>query len=260
MKACIHNFFLSGCLLYLPAAVAGLAGWRTLRNLFFLSAVLFILLSAVVRFYYHWPLMCLFQEPYLISLFVALVAVYLYAKKDKASGIAVGVFSAALSVFTFLFPGDIYISFVKTNSWWAYLFSVSSSLSRAAYLSSGIVALMFLWQKNFTGNDAAMTLKKYGLVRNLIIAGFAFHSLSMFCGALWSYVGWGAPIQWESRLFLGMIGVWFYYSFFLHLHLESGASRKTLLYAAFAGGIFAFVFTFLPDTGVFYFRGFIRWG
>lgn len=262
MKDLIHNFFLAGCILYAPAIIAGLAGWKKMRNLFFLSAVAFILLSAAVRIYYNWPLMCLFQEPYFISLFIALIALYylLVGEEERcgiiAGGLAAGGLAALLAVFTLLFPGDIYTSFVKTNSIFAYLFSVSSSLARAAYLSSAVLALGFLSDNIFAGKP--LKEPAYGSVRNLIIIGFASHSVSMFCGALWSYAGWGAPIQWESRLFLGMVGVWFYYSFFLHLHLEGGASRKTLLYASFAGGLLAFVFTFLPDTGAFCFRGFIR--
>jgi len=257
MKYLIHNLFLSGCILYAPAIIAGLAGWKKLRNLFFLAAAAFILLSAVVRFYYHWPLTNLFQEPYLITLFVALIALYyLLVGGEERCGMIAGGLASLLAVFTFLFPGDIYTSFVKTNSIFAHLFSISSSLARAAYLSSAVLALGFLPDNIFAGKP--LKEAAYGSVRNLIIIGFASHSVSMFCGALWSYAGWGAPIQWESRLFLGMVGVWFYYSFFLHLHLEGGASRKTLLYASFAGGLLAFVFTFLPDTGAFCFRGFIR--
>jgi len=80
MKELIHNLFLSGCILYFPAIVAALAGWKTARNLFYLAAVALVFLSAVVRIYYNWPLMCLFQEPYLISLFVAIITLYLYAR------------------------------------------------------------------------------------------------------------------------------------------------------------------------------------
>ncbi len=257
MKALVHNLFLAGCLFYLPAVVAALSGWKILRNLFFLAAVVSMLLSAIIRIHYNWPLMCLFQEPYFISLFVALIAVYLYARKDETSCITMGVFSAALSVFTFLFPGDIYSSFVKTNSLFAHFFSVSSSLARALYLSSGALATRCLLDRVLPGGIAQEPLNR-GLIKNLVIAGFAAQSVGIFCGALWSYIGWGFPVQWKSHIFLGMVGVWFYYSFFLHLHLEGGASRKAILYAASAGTFITLFFSFLPDTGIFNFRGFIR--
>lgn len=257
MRALIHNFFLAGCLLYFPAIVAGLIGRKILRNIFFLAAVSFVLLSAVLRLYYNWPLVCLFQEPYLISLFTALTAVFLYLKMDKKSGIAVGFFAVVLSGFTFLFPGDIYNSFVKTNSLTAHFFSIFSSLARAAYLSSGALGTWCLL-RDISPDNVAQESPGRRLVRDLAIAGFTFQSIGIFCGALWSYVGWGFPVQWRSHLFLGLVGVWFYYSFFLHLHLEGGGNRKTILYAASAGGFLVFFFSFLPDTGVFNLRGVLR--
>ena len=247
MKGLIYNLFLSGCILYFPAIVAAMAGWKRLRNLFYLAAVALVFLSAVVRVYYNWPLLCLFQEPYLISLFVAIITLYLYARKDERSVVAAGILSVAISIFTLLFPGDIYTSFVKTNSLFAHLFSVLSSLARAAYMCSAALSLWMLIAGTFSGNE----IKGSGqvLIKNLIIAGFALHSVGMFFGALWSYAGWGIPVQWESHLFLGMAGVWFFYSFYLHLHLAGRVKRESLSLAASLGGILVFIFTFLPDTG-----------
>lgn len=253
MKSLIHNFFLSGCILYLPAIAAALAGWKTARNILYAIAAALFLLSAIARVYYNWPLMCLFQEPYLISLFAAVIALYLSVRKSEISAIAAGVLSAAVSIVALLFPGDIYSSFVKTNSVFAHLFSLSSSFARAAYLSSAALSLCALAADILPGDREKGPAQ--GVIRNLIIAGFAFHSVGMFCGALWSYAGWGTPIQWESHIFLGMAGVWFYYSFFLHLHLEGGVSRRITLYSASAGGVLSFLFTFLPDTGAFHPRG-----
>jgi hypothetical protein len=252
----IHDFFLTGCILYLPAALAGLAGWKRLRNLFFLAAAAFLMMSAMVRIIYNWPLMCLFQEPYFVSLFVAVIAVLLYVGNKKTSGVAVGILSAVLSFFVLLFPGDIYSSFVKTNFLLAHFFSVFSSLARAAYLSSGVIAMLCL-SGQFFPVDPTQEPPNQALIRSLVIVGFASQSIGMFCGAVWSYAGWGFPVRWESPLFLGMVGVWFYYSFFLHLHLEGGVNRKAILYAASVGAVLVFLFSFLPDTGVFNLRGFI---
>jgi len=46
-----------------------------------------------------------------------------------------------------------------------------------------------------------------------------------------------------------MAGVWFFYSFYLHLHLAGRVKRASLSLAASLGGILVFIFTFLPDTG-----------
>lgn len=256
MKAYIHNFFLAGCLLYGPAIVAALAGWKRLRNLAFLCVATCLFLSAALRIYYHWPLMCLFQEPYLISLFAVLIALYYFLTGDERSGVITGGIAALVAVFAFLFPGDIYASFVKTNSLFASLFSLASSLARAAYLCSGALALGWLWVRlRFPPTLQEQYRRPIG---PLIVLGFASQSLGMFCGALWAYVGWGTPIQWESPLLLGMAGVWFWYSFFLHLHLDGGMKHQSVPYVASLGGILAFVFTFLPDTGTFHLQGFMR--
>ena len=258
MKNIIHNLFFAGCILYIPAVAAALAGWKMARNVFYLTAVTFVFLSAAARIYYNWPLMCLFQEPYLISLFIAVIAFCLCVRRNEKSAVAVGGIAVAVSIFTLLFPGDIYTSFVKTNSLFAYLFSLFSSFARAAYLASAVLAALFLAAGRFGVDRLNHENDDDLLIRNLIIAGFACQSAAMFCGGLWSYVGWGSPVPWESYLLPGMAGVWFYCSFYLHLHLAGGVSRRGILYAAALGGVLSFIFTFLPDTGTFNFRGIIR--
>jgi hypothetical protein len=148
--------------------------------------------------------MCLFQEPYLISLFAVLIALYYFLTGDERSGVITGGIAALLAVFALLFPGDIYASFVKTNSLFAYLFSLASSLARAAYLCSGALALGWLWVRlRFPPTLQEQYRRPIG---PLIVLGFASQSLGMFCGALWAYVGWGTPIQWEYHLLWGWPG------------------------------------------------------
>ncbi len=255
MKALIHDLFFSGCILYLPAAACAMAGWKRWRNGIFISGMVLLFLSAIARACYNWPLVCLFQEPYLIALFIAVIAVCLY-RYDKSAVIATGLLSVAIAYIAFLFPGDIYTAFPKSNSVFSHLFSITSSLARAAYLCSAALALYSLtWTGNIQG-EGRRSLNR--VIANLVVVGFASHSIGMFFGGFWSYVGWGMPLHWESRIFLGMAGVWFYYSLYLHLHLAQKVGSNTVLLAACAGGILTFVFTFLPDTGAFHFQGMIR--
>ncbi len=255
MKALIHNLFFFGCILYLPAIACALARWTRWRNAVFLTAATLLLFSVLVRVRYNWPLVCLFQEPYLIALFIAGITVYLYGRDEKAA-LATGILSVTISYVAFLFPGDIYTAFPKTNSVFAHLFSISSSLARAAYLGSAALALYSLVSAGARQGEARRQLNR--MITNLVVVGFASHSVGMFFGGFWSYVGWGAPLQWESRLFLGMAGAWFYYSLYLHLHLSGRVGTLVTLFAACLGGFLSFVFTFLPDTGVFHFQGIIR--
>lgn len=256
MKALIHNLFLFACAACIPAAIFSMLGWRRLRNVIYLVAVSLMLASTAVRIAYNWPLMCLYQEPYLISLLLLLLPIHLYVKGDISSAIASGTAAVLVSFFSLLFPGDIYVSFVKTNSIFAHLFSLFSSFARAAYFCSAAISIRILLSRANSG--AGPSTADLGRTTNLIIAGFALHTLGMFCGGIWAYCGWGTPIQWESHLLLGMAGVWFYYAWFLHLHLAGNYSRRTMLCASFAGGVLTFLFAFLPDTGVFNFQGIIQ--
>jgi hypothetical protein len=256
MKALVHNLFFLGCVACIPMAAFAAAGWKTLRNLLYLVAVALFFLSLTARVYYNWPLMCLYQEPYIISLMLMAMPAYFCARRDRATATVAGALAIVVSFVTLLFPGDIYVSFVKTNSIFAHLFSATSSFARAAYLCSGAISIWLLLPRN--NADSGPRTADLNRINNLIVAGFAFHTLSMFSGGLWAYCGWGTPIQWESHLLLGMAGVWFYYAWFLHLHLAGSYSRRTMLCATFAGGILTFLFCFLPDTGVFNFQGFVQ--
>lgn len=219
MKPFIHNLFFLGCIFYLPVILCALAGWKRWRNSLYLAASALLFLSAAVRVYYNWPLVCLFQEPHLIALTTAVVT---------------GVLSMGIAYVALLFPGDIYTAFPKTNSAFARLFSLSSSLARAVYLCSAALALASIAT---TGtNRGKGGRQEQRLIGNLVILGFAAHSVSMFFGGFWSYVGWGGPLQWESRLFLDMAGIWFYYSLYLHLHLTRKVGSTTVLFAACLGG------------------------
>ncbi len=250
MRSLIYYLFLWSCILYIPAILSTAMGWKRLRNVFFVLGVGLMSSSYIIRVYYNWPLMGLFQEPYLISLFAAIITLYLYLhaeEEDRIYAVVTGTASVIISFYALLFPGDIYLSFVKTNSIFAHLFSVLSSLARAAYICSGALSLYVLIGGSFSG----VRIKNSGqvLIKNLIIVGFALHSVGMFFGGLWSYAGWGVPVQWESHLFLGIAGVWFFYSFYLHLHLAGRVKHKSLSLAASLGGILVFIFTFLPETG-----------
>jgi hypothetical protein len=112
MKALIHNLLLSGSILYIPVIVCALAGWKRWRNGLYLAVTSLLLLSAVVRVCYNWPLVCLFQEPYLVAFFTAVIAICFY-RCDEGTAIVIGILSMVISYVALLFPGDIYCHFQK---------------------------------------------------------------------------------------------------------------------------------------------------
>ncbi len=247
MRENLALLFLMGALLCTLAFFIAFFQMRKLRNIVFAGGILTMLLASILRIYLNWPLVYLFQEAYLISLFCGVISLYLivFQGMERMSIWFMGL-TAIIATYTCLFPADIYVSFVKTNSIFAHSFSIFSSAARSAYLVSFIVALYGLVRRDSAHGDELLRLNT-----NLIIAGFALQSVGMFSGGVWSFAGWGNPVQWQSPIFLGMAGVWFYYSWFLHLKIGNKSAKKSLLGASVLGGVLTMVFTFFPETGNF---------
>lgn len=249
MKECIFLSFVAGTIFYLLSATLAAFRFTKIRNIVFLTGTAAMLLSLSLRVYYNLPLMCLFQEPYIIVFAAGLITIYLFIfKYNDGLYFYSGAIAFLLALVTLFMPGDIYVSFRQTNSLFAHIFSFLSSFARAFYLCAGAMALRTvikgLEAEKFRASDNTLT-------GNMIIAGYCLHSVGMFSGGLWSYTGYGNPVQWQSHIFLGMAGVWLYYSWYLHFRLSSGRSSSSLSYSALAGGIVTFIFSFIPDTGKF---------
>jgi ABC-type transport system involved in cytochrome c biogenesis permease subunit len=81
--------------------------------------------------------------------------------------------------------------------------------------------------------------------------GFAFWTLSMFSGELWSYLGWGTPVVWDDPAITTVMATWFYYAYLLHLHLTgSWDIRSRTIYAA-VGAVVVLSLNCLPEWGPF---------
>ncbi|MFZ3073127.1 MAG: cytochrome c biogenesis protein CcsA [Thermodesulfobacteriota bacterium] len=61
-----------------------------------------------------------------------------------------------------------------------------------------------------------------------ILFGFFFFSVSMFSGAIWGYVAWGAYWMWEPKMLWSFI-VWFWYAGAMHLWYMKVTPRPTPL-------------------------------
>jgi ABC-type transport system involved in cytochrome c biogenesis permease subunit len=83
--------------------------------------------------------------------------------------------------------------------------------------------------------------------------GFAFWTLSMFTGELWSYLGWGTPVVWDDPAITTTMATWFFYICLLHLHLTgSWTARSRGVYTA-AGALVVLVLNCVPELGPFRF-------
>lgn len=76
-----------------------------------------------------------------------------------------------------------------------------------------------------------------------ILWGFFFFSASMFAGAVWAYLAWGAYWLWEPKVIWSFI-VWFYYAGAMHAYYVKKWRGKGLAIAT-VFGFFVVLFTYL---------------
>ena len=91
------------------------------------------------------------------------------------------------------------------------------------------------------------------MITSNIIWGYAFWTLSLFSGEIWSYLGWGTPVVWDDASFTTVMAIWFYYACFLHLHLLKSWDRKKIALFAFAGLPVIIFINFYTEMGRFCF-------
>lgn len=76
-----------------------------------------------------------------------------------------------------------------------------------------------------------------------VLWGFFFFSVSMFAGAVWGYLAWGAYWMWEPKILWSFI-VWFWYAGTLHVWYVRNWKGSGLSVAALLG-LFVVGFTYL---------------
>jgi|GEM_PF-5396964 len=248
MRENLSLLFFAGAVICLISFLISFIKTGRLRDFIFAGGVICMFISCLLKIVLNWPLVMLFQESYLISLICGFISVYvIFFKKFEKINLLLICCTVSVSLFSAFFPGDIFVSFVKTNTIFAHIFSVLSSGARAVYIVSFSLALYGVFGNN---NDSFKSIL-LSFNTNLIIAGFSMQCIGMFSGAMWSFVGWGNPVQWQSHIFLAMAGVWFYYSWYLHLKIGRKTDDCKLFKAALLGGALTILFTYIPDTGNF---------
>ena len=76
-----------------------------------------------------------------------------------------------------------------------------------------------------------------------ILWGFFFFSASMFAGAVWAYLAWGAYWLWEPKVIWSFI-IWFYYAGAMHAYYVKEWRGKGLAIVTVVG-FFVVLFTYL---------------
>lgn len=93
------------------------------------------------------------------------------------------------------------------------------------------------------GSQAESLRKFQDIAGRSILWGFFFFSASMFAGAVWAYLAWGAYWLWEPKVIWSFI-VWFYFAGAMHAWYVR-EWRGTGLSVATVIGFFVVLFTYL---------------
>lgn len=103
-------------------------------------------------------------------------------------------------------------------------------------------ALLYLIY-NATGREEEELRKFQDIASRSVLWGFCFFSASMFSGAVWGYLAWGAYWMWEPKIIWSFI-VWFYYAGAMHAYYVK-EWRGVGLSVATTIGFFVVLFTYL---------------
>lgn len=125
----------------------------------------------------------------------------------------------------------------------AHLFFWLGVAGRGCFLVAAIQAMAGLRKKN--GRPAFSRSVPW------IAWGFAFWTLSMFTGELWSYVGWGTPVVWDDPAITTTMATWFFYVGLLHLHLTGSWTARGRCAFTAVGGLMVLGLTYAPELGPF---------
>lgn len=215
-------------------------GWYTLVLLPALAANA---TAVVFRYYMAWPMLPMYLTPAALPLLLGIMTLFA-GSKDESGGFRRAIVSLVLAtaLMAVLFPKDYYMPFIHSQSASAHLFFLFGLAGRACFLVSAAWAFNHLISHPVgAGHDFF----------RWTVWGFAFWTLSMFSGELWSYLGWGTPVVWDDPAITTVMATWFYYVCLLHLHLTGAWSlRGRSIYAAL-GTVVVLGLNCMPEWGPF---------
>ncbi len=245
MPELIQDSFLTATLCYLLSLMFIICRYKMGAALFLTVGCLCNALSLGIRYYTSFPLLPLYQGPYFIPCVVGLFCIKPIF--SHSGHLIHPLLVSFLAVTALLFPNDYYLPFLQFKTPFSHLFFLFGVMGKALFFMTGVSAFMIL-----TGPTNSKNSKK---MVNTAMWGFFFWTLSIFSGAVWSYLGWGAPVIWDDPLLTTTMAVWLYYTLFLHLHLTKlhGSTPRAML--ALAGTVGMFITTCLPELGLFRWPG-----
>lgn len=161
---------------------------------------------------------------------------------ERREGVLLQFLIIGLLLAALIFPKDFYLPFLRSKTIWAHLFLLFGILARGLLLMASIKALVSLmeWRKKGIRPSPPAT--------GWSIWGFGCLTLSLFCGEMWSYLGWGTPVVWEDSSITTILALWFYWTCLLHLNYTATWSRPRQALLTVMGGVLI-ILACHPDLG-----------
>lgn len=256
--------------------------------LFLVPALLANTVAVGLRFWTAWPMLPMYAGPLALPLFMAGVVAFNRPLSPTQTLACRGVLSLTfiIALAGVLFPKDYYIPFIKSQTVWSHLFFWLGVAGRVCFFVAAAWAMAGLFARNGAPEQRSKGKSEMGrwgdgenrrngeidysptprhplspsphhrispASRSMLwtVWGFAFWTLSMFTGELWSYLGWGTPVVWDDPAITTTMATWFFYICLLHLHLTgSWTARSRGGYTA-AGALVVLVLNCVPELGPF---------
>ena len=158
--------------------------------------------------------------------------------------------SALLAWISVFFPQDFYVPFLKSKTFFSHLFLWLNTTGKACFITAGLHALLATVPSLKTPPHETRPESHNPEVQRWIVWGFVVWTLAMFCGEIWSYLGWGAPVVWDDAGVVLTMAVWFYFGGLLHLHLIRWWNFRRRMWAVVTGAVFV-VCTTIAEWGTF---------
>ncbi|MCK4846346.1 MAG: cytochrome c biogenesis protein CcsA [Deltaproteobacteria bacterium] len=189
------------------------------------------LIALSIRAYYsgRLPAVGVFETLSLYSLIIAVftLVVAIRYKEVLLSSVALIV---AVVAFAFalkgLAPPRVLPPILQT--YWFEIHVIASFTAYALFTLAFTAGLLYILYRAFSSaKDAKRITDFHDITLRAILWGFFFFSLSMFSGAIWGYLAWGAYWQWEPKTLWSFI-VWFWFAGVIHLIYlrKSGGGAK----------------------------------
>jgi hypothetical protein len=224
---------------------------RSAVYLFLCPALIANAVAVLLRYRQAWPMLPMYLGP--VALPLCLGCLFFLIRQHSGHAIRARRIVLAQSLLiclaAVLFPKDYYLPFIKSQTVWAHLFLLFGVAGKGCFLVCAALASATLIGKKTIKPPAPNTGN--GRTLRWAVWGFAFWTLAMFSGELWSYLGWGTPVVWEDPAITTTMATWFFYICLLHLHLTgSWRAGSRDIYAA-AGALVIFIFNCIPELGPF---------